>query len=142
MDLHRCRFVPYPPSAINALAFSHPSARSKNQAALSRLAVGRANGDIEIWNPLAGAWHQETVLRSGADRSVDGLVWVNDPDDDDTTAALPGRSRLFSIGYTSAVTEWDLSTARPLRHASGQHGDIWTLSPVESRRRHQAGKEV
>ncbi|KAJ0160758.1 U3 small nucleolar RNA-associated protein 4 [Colletotrichum tanaceti] len=128
MDLHRCRFVPYPPSAINALAFSHPSARSKNQAALSRLAVGRANGDIEIWNPLAGAWHQETVLRSGSDRSVDGLVWVNDPDDDDTTAALPGRSRLFSIGYTSAVTEWDLSTARPLRHASGQHGDIWCLA--------------
>ncbi|GKT92081.1 U3 small nucleolar RNA-associated protein [Colletotrichum tofieldiae] len=124
MDLHRCRFVPYPPSAINALAFSHPSARSKNQAALSRLAVGRANGDIEIWNPLAGAWHQETVLRSGADRSVDGLVWVNEPDED----AIPGRSRLFSIGYTSAVTEWGLSTGRPLRHASGQHGDIWCLA--------------
>ncbi|KAK2008919.1 WD40 repeat-like protein [Colletotrichum eremochloae] len=120
MDLHRCRFVPYPPSAINALAFSHPAARSKNQAALSRLAVGRANGDIEIWNPLAGAWHQEIVLRSGADRSVDGLVWVNDPEDD--------RARLFSIGYTSAVTEWDLAAARPLRHASGQHGDIWCLA--------------
>ncbi|KAK1598424.1 U3 small nucleolar RNA-associated protein [Colletotrichum navitas] len=120
MDLHRCRFVPYPPSAINALAFSHPAARSKNQAALSRLAVGRANGDVEIWNPLAGAWHQETVLRSGADRSVDGLVWVNEPEDD--------RARLFSIGYTSAVTEWDLAAGRPLRHASGQHGDIWCLA--------------
>ncbi|EFQ30846.1 U3 small nucleolar RNA-associated protein [Colletotrichum graminicola] len=120
MDLHRCRFVPYPPSAINALAFSHPVARSKNQAALSRLAVGRANGDVEIWNPLAGAWHQETVLRSGADRSVDGLVWVNEPEDD--------RARLFSIGYTSAVTEWDLAAGRPLRHASGQHGDIWCLA--------------
>ncbi|KAK2023173.1 U3 small nucleolar RNA-associated protein [Colletotrichum zoysiae] len=120
MDLHRCRFVPYPPSAINALAFSHPAARTKNQATLSRLAVGRANGDVEIWNPLAGAWHQETVLRSGADRSVDGLVWVNDPEDD--------RPRLFSIGYTSAVTEWDLAAGRPLRHASGQHGDIWCLA--------------
>ncbi|WYZ44018.1 hypothetical protein EsH8_VII_000454 [Colletotrichum jinshuiense] len=130
MDLHRCRFVPYPPSAINALAFSHASARSKQQAALSRLAVGRANGDIEIWNPLAGAWHQETVLRSGADRSVDGLVWVNEPDDDTSlpSTVIPGRSRLFSIGYTSAVTEWDLSTGRPLRHASGQHGDIWCLA--------------
>ncbi|KAK1994929.1 U3 small nucleolar RNA-associated protein [Colletotrichum falcatum] len=122
MDIHRCRFVPYPPSAINALAFSHPAARSKNQVALSRLAVGRANGDVEIWNPLAGAWHQETVLRSGADRSVDGLVWVNDPDDDGA------RPRLFSIGYTSAVTEWDLAAARPRRHASGQHGDIWCLA--------------
>ncbi|KAL0934983.1 U3 small nucleolar RNA-associated protein [Colletotrichum truncatum] len=130
MDLHRCRFVPYPPSAINALAFSHPSPRSKLHASLSRLAVGRANGDIEIWNPLSGAWHQETVLRSGADRSVDGLVWVTEPDDDTSlpSAVIPGRSRLFSIGYTSAVTEWDLETGRPLRHASGQHGDIWCLA--------------
>ncbi|KAF9876760.1 putative U3 small nucleolar RNA-associated protein [Colletotrichum karsti] len=129
MDLHRCRFVPYPPSAINALAFSHPSARSKLHGALSRLAVGRNNGDIEIWNPLAGAWHQETVLRSGADRSVDGLVWVNEPDETTSPSSIiPGRSRLFSIGYTSAVTEWDLETARPRRHASGQHGDIWCLA--------------
>ncbi|KAF6827901.1 U3 small nucleolar RNA-associated protein [Colletotrichum plurivorum] len=131
MDLHRCRFVPYPPSAINALAFSHPSARTKQHAALSRLAVGRANGDVEIWNPLAGAWHQETVLRSGADRSVDGLVWVTEPDEDLAGSAnqtIPGRSRLFSIGYTSAVTEWDLAAGRPARHASGQHGDIWCLA--------------
>ncbi|OHF01129.1 U3 small nucleolar RNA-associated protein [Colletotrichum orchidophilum] len=125
MDLHRCRFVPYPPSAINALAFSHPFTRSKAQSAASRLAVGRANGDIEIWNPLGGSWLQETVLRSGADRSVDGLVWANDPDADSVSG---GRSRLFSIGYTSAVTEWDLETGRPMRHASGQHGDIWCLA--------------
>ncbi|KAK1450768.1 U3 small nucleolar RNA-associated protein [Colletotrichum cuscutae] len=121
MDLHRCRFVPYPPSAINALAFSHPSTRSKAQATATRLAVGRANGDIEIWNPLSGSWLQETVLRSGSDRSVDGLVWANDHDANST-------SRLFSIGYTSAVTEWDLETGRPMRHASGQHGDIWCLA--------------
>ncbi|TDZ13363.1 U3 small nucleolar RNA-associated protein 4 [Colletotrichum spinosum] len=130
MDLHRCRFVPYPPSAINALAFSQSFSRTKQQAALARLAVGRANGDIEIWNPLGGAWHQETVLRSGADRSVDGLVWVTEPDDDTSVpnTVIPGRARLFSIGYTSAVTEWNLETGRPLRHASGQHGDIWCLA--------------
>ncbi|KAI8195113.1 U3 small nucleolar RNA-associated protein 4 [Colletotrichum sp. SAR 10_66] len=131
MELHRCRFIAYPPSAINALAFSHPSARTKQHSALSRLAVGRANGDIEIWNPLNGAWLQETVLRSGADRSVDGLVWVTDPDDTPSApgaATIPGRARLFSIGYTSAVTEWNLETGRPLRHASGQHGDIWCLA--------------
>ncbi|KAL2756998.1 hypothetical protein ACRALDRAFT_1049245 [Sodiomyces alcalophilus JCM 7366] len=137
MDIHRCRFVPFPPSPINALAFSHPHTRTNLQSNLCRLAVGRANGDIEIWNPLNGAWHQESVMRGGQDRSIDGLVWVVEPDEEMPTAnpdsgheksVIPGRSRLFSIGYTSAVTEWDLEKGRPLRTASGQHGDIWCLA--------------
>lgn len=137
MDIHRCRFVPFPPSPINALAFSHPNTRTKLQSSLCRLAVGRANGDVEIWNPLNGAWHQESVMRGGQDRSIDGLVWVVEPDEEMPTAnpdaghekiVIPGRSRLFSIGYTSAVTEWDLEKGRPLRTASGQHGDIWCMA--------------
>lgn len=129
MDIHRCRFVPYQPSAINALAFSHPRTRSAKHASLARLAVGRANGDIEIWNPLNGSWHQETIIRGGKDRSIDGLVWVNEVDQDlGDGRILVGKSRLFSIGYTSTVTEWDLEKGKPKRHASGQHGDIWCLA--------------
>ncbi|KAI9172249.1 Wdr1p [Paramyrothecium foliicola] len=129
MDVHRCRFLPYPPSAINAIAFSHPKTRSAKQALLARLAIGRANGDIEIWNPSNGAWHQELVIRGGKDRSVDGLVWVNEADQDlGDGRVLLGKSRLFSIGYTSTVTEWDLETGKPKRHASGQHGDIWCIA--------------
>jgi U3 small nucleolar RNA-associated protein 4 len=131
MDIHRCRFVPYPASAINAVAFSHSSlpARKKGQGGVSvRLAIGRTNGDIEIWNPLNGQWLQELVIPGGKDRSIDGLVWVNDQDetagDGKRTA---GRSRLFSIGYTTTVTEWDLEKSRAKKHASGQHGDIWCL---------------
>ncbi|KAH7367702.1 U3 small nucleolar RNA-associated protein [Plectosphaerella cucumerina] len=147
MDIHRCRFVPFPPSPINTLAFSHPSARSTLQANLCRLAVGRANGDIEIWNPSQGIWHQETIIQGGQDRSVDGLVWVVEPDEEveSTTGeivTIPGRSRLFSIGYTSAVTEWDLEKGRPLRTASGQHGDIWCIAaqpPASSGKNKTAG---
>ncbi|KFA72292.1 hypothetical protein S40288_02419 [Stachybotrys chartarum IBT 40288] len=129
MDIHRCRFVPYQPSAINALAFSHPRTRSAKHASLARLAVGRANGDIEIWNPLNGSWHQETIIRGGKDRSIDGLIWVNEVDQDlGDGRILVGKSRLFSIGYTSTVTEWDLEKGKPKRHASGQHGDIWCLA--------------
>ncbi|ROT39937.1 WD40 repeat-like protein [Sodiomyces alkalinus F11] len=137
MDIHRCRFVAFPPCPINALAFSHPHTRTNLQSSLCRLAVGRANGDVEIWNPLNGAWHQETVMCGGQDRSIDGLVWVVEPDEELPTAnpdagheksVIPGRSRLFSIGYTSAVTEWDLEKGQPLRTASGQHGDIWCLA--------------
>ncbi|KAL7908826.1 WD40-repeat-containing domain protein [Trichoderma velutinum] len=129
MDIHRCRFVPYKPSAVNAVAFSHPKTKSAKQGSVARLAVGRANGDIEIWNPSSGTWHQELVIRGGKDRSIDGLVWVNEPDQDlgDGKIAV-GKSRLFSIGYTSTVTEWDLEKGKPKRHASGQHGDIWCLA--------------
>ncbi|KHN95969.1 Wdr1p [Metarhizium album ARSEF 1941] len=129
MDVHRCRFVPYRPSAINAVAFSHPKTRSAKQNAVARLAIGRANGDIEIWNPSSGTWLQELVIRGGKDRSVDGLVWVNEPDQDlGEGRTVFGKSRLFSIGYTSTVTEWDLEKGKPRRHASGQHGDIWCIA--------------
>jgi U3 small nucleolar RNA-associated protein 4 len=35
---------------------------------------------------------------------------------------------LFSIGYSAAVTEWDLEQGRPLRHSSGNYGEIWCLA--------------
>lgn len=129
MDIHRCRFVPYPPSAINAVAFSYPTVTKSQRGAPVRLAIGRANGDIEIWNPLNGIWHQETILHGGKDRSIDGLVWVTEPDQilQDGTKLI-GKSRLFSIGYTSTVTEWDLEKGRPKKQASGMHGDIWCLA--------------
>jgi U3 small nucleolar RNA-associated protein 4 len=128
MDIHRCRFVLYPPSTINVLAFSHSQGRERRISDL-RLAIGRANGDIEIWNPLNGAWLQETILRGGKDRSVDGLVWVKDPDEVDRDGhIIPGNLRLFSVGYTTTVTEWDLEKGQPLRQTSGNHGEIWCLA--------------
>ncbi|KAB5578553.1 WD40-repeat-containing domain protein [Coniochaeta sp. 2T2.1] len=134
MDIHRCRFVPFPASAINAVAFSHASLPSSLKASHLkqvevRLAVGRANGDIEIWNPADGIWHQELVISGGKDRSIDGLVWVTDPDEETADGKIIiGRSRLFSIGYTTTVTEWDLENATAKKHATGTHGDIWCLA--------------
>lgn len=128
MDIHRCRFVPYPPSTINALAFSHSHIEEGQKTAPPRLAVGRANGDIEIWNPLNGTWLQETIIRGGKDRSIDGLVWTQDPNEEVHGSIIVGKSRLFSIGYTTTVTEWDLATGKPLRQASGNHGEIWCLA--------------
>lgn len=132
MDVHRCRFVPFPPSTINALAFSHSHISKDQKTAPPRLAIGRANGDIEIWNPLRGSWLQETIIRGGKDRSIDGLVWTQDPNEEVNGKILIGKSRLFSIGYTTTVTEWDLRTGRPLRHASGNHGEIWCVAAQPS----------
>ncbi|KZF24185.1 WD40 repeat-like protein [Xylona heveae TC161] len=130
MDVHRCRFVPYPPSAVNALAFSHASSTKSSGKGPStlRLALGRANGDIEIWNPLKGAWFHETTLRGGKDRSVEGLVWTQDPDEHENGYAKPGKLRLFSIGYSTAVTEWDLERGIPAHHSSGNYGEVWCLA--------------
>lgn len=133
MDIHRCRFVRYPASAINAVAFTHSalpvvsSSKKYLQKNIQvRLAIGRANGDIEIWNPLNGGWYQEVIIPGGKDRSVDGLVWVTDPDEEMADGKIiHGKSRLFSIGYTTTITEWDLEKARAKKHASGQHGEIW-----------------
>ena len=131
MDIHRCRFVPFPPSAINALAFSHqstPTSKGKGPATL-RLAIGRANGDIEIWNPLGGVWVQESILRGGKDRSIEGLVWTQDPEEDIGNGLRgPGKLRLFSIGYSASITEWDLKLGRPSRHSGGNHGEVWCIA--------------
>lgn len=131
MDIHRCRFVPYPTSAINTLSFNRPyiGPGEKSQKSIPvRLAVGRENGDIEIWNPLDGVWHQETIIHGGVGRKTDALVWATEPDVPLAEGGVAfGKSRLFSIGGGATVTEWDLAKARPKAHASGQHGDIWCL---------------
>ena len=130
MDIHRCRFVPYSPAAINALAFSHTSSLGREQSPHTlRLAIGRANGDIEIWNPLKGAWFQESVLRGANDRSIEGLVWTQDPLEDRIKGEkIAGRLRLFSIGYSNAVTEWDVAVGKPIRHSTGNYGEIWCMA--------------
>jgi U3 small nucleolar RNA-associated protein 4 len=130
MDIHRCRFVAFPPSAIQCCAFSYSRAASKSHLknAPVRLAVGRANGDIDIYNPLNGQWHQEKTLHGGKDRTIDSLVWVVEPDQVLADGnVVHGKLRLFSIGYTSTVTEWDLEKGRPRKQANGMHGDIWCL---------------
>ena len=51
MDIHRCRFSEWMPSAACAMTF-HPE--------LPLLVVGRENGDIEIWN-TEEKWFCESV---------------------------------------------------------------------------------
>ncbi|CAK7268314.1 U3 small nucleolar RNA-associated protein [Sporothrix epigloea] len=147
MDIHRCRFVPFKAAAINAVAFSHPhlAADSKfSRGAPARMAIGRANGDIEIWNPMNGTWLQETMIPGGQDRSVEGLTWIVGDDEEldnnnsnasNNNSGNKGRPiishgslRLFSIGYTNTITEWDLEKGCAKRNASGQHGELWCLA--------------
>ncbi|KAK8252943.1 quinon protein alcohol dehydrogenase-like superfamily [Phyllosticta capitalensis] len=144
MDIHRARFVRYPPSAINALAFSYSNKRefTGKGTRYVRLAVGRANGNIEIWDPANGAWVHEITLSGGKDRSVEGLAWIQEPDEEDENGYhTDGRLRLFSIGYSSTVTEWNLVTGLPLRHSSGNHSEVWSLAAQPKYRTNTKSRE-
>jgi U3 small nucleolar RNA-associated protein 4 len=91
--------------------------------------VGRSNGDIEIWNPLDGRWVQEVVFKGGKGRSVEGLVWTQEPSEaGEDGKPIAGGLRLFSIGYSNAVTEWNLATGLPLRQWAGNHSEVWCLA--------------
>jgi U3 small nucleolar RNA-associated protein 4 len=129
MNVHRIRSVEFPSPAINALAFSHSNHAELGNDTVSalRLAVGRSNGDIEIWNPAQGLWIQETVFYGSKNRSIEGLTWIQEPDAvEERGNIINGKLRLFSIGGSSTVTEWNLETGLPLRNYSGTT-EIWCL---------------
>ena len=131
MDIHRCRFVPYDPQPINALTFSHNSTREQKAPSSLRLAVGRFDGDIEIWNPHGGRWVQETIFRGKAGTTIEQLAWTQDAildEEGKDTIAKPGPLRLFSTGGSKTITEWDLARGVPKRHADGNSGDIWCFA--------------
>ncbi|SCW01194.1 LAFE_0D07162g1_1 [Lachancea fermentati] len=116
--IHRTRFVDFNNGNITALAFSHSSNVEKRTPSDLRLAVGRSNGNVEIWNPR-NSWFQELIIQGGKDRTIEGLVW----------STIPGEPlRLFSIGGSTVVTEWDLQSGLPLKNYDCNSGVIWSLS--------------
>ncbi|KAF2863417.1 WD40 repeat-like protein [Piedraia hortae CBS 480.64] len=120
MDVHRCRFVPYPEAAISALAFSRSSDSGISEPLpLLRLAVGRANGRVEMWRNSDGLCVQEMAF-GGGDKGIDGLAWTRDPSFH--------QYRLFSIASSPEVTEWDLGTGTVRRRWMGNSSEIWCLA--------------
>lgn len=122
MNIHRCRFVDYTPHTITSIAFSHGSDTNNMASNGLRLAVGRSNGDIEIWNPKFN-WTHELTLYGSRGRSIEGLCWSGDED-------YPPR--LFSIGGSTYVTEWDLATGLPKTNYDCNVGVIWSLAVNKS----------
>ncbi|KAI5952642.1 UTP4 [Candida jiufengensis] len=121
MEVHRCRFVDYTPHTITSLVFSQPSNPEKPISSDLKLAVGRSNGDIEIWNPKYN-WTHELTLFGSKGRSIEGLCWISTKEE----------SRLFSIGGSTYITEWDLKTGKPLINYDCNAGIIWSIDVNES----------
>lgn len=131
MDIHRSRFVPFPTLGISTVAFSrssdHVTADGLPQPAL-KLAIGRANGDIEIWNPQHGRWVQEAIF-PGDNKSIDGLLWTREADEKDHEGRpVLGQHRLFSIAGSPTVTEWDLALGVSKRRSTGNFDQVWCFA--------------
>ncbi|CAK4029116.1 U3 small nucleolar RNA-associated 4 [Lecanosticta acicola] len=143
MDVHRSRFVAYPVEPITALAFSRTNDNGRQtglpQPAL-KLAIGRNDGAIELWNPQRGNWVQETVF-PGDGKSIDGLVWTREPDEKDADGHVSlGQHRLFSIASSPTITEWNLESGCPERHSTGNFSEVWCFA-AQPRQSQLEGKQ-
>ncbi|CAG8433076.1 10705_t:CDS:10 [Diversispora eburnea] len=116
MYVHRCRFVDFMPAAINALAFTPPTTQPL-------LACGRANGNIEIWNPQT-QWNLEKTIPGEKNTSVEALTWVHQTNLSDTESKPP---RLFSGSSNGMIIEWDTTTLRQKKSNDSYGGAIWCL---------------
>ncbi|KIV77880.1 hypothetical protein PV11_09658 [Exophiala sideris] len=131
MDIHRCRFVKYAAQSINALAFSHTSCPKEKTPTDVRLAVGRQNGDVEIWNPANGLWVQETILRGRTESTIEHLEWSRDLIVEENAGGSKishGSQRLFSSSGSKQLLEWDICSGSAKRQVEGNSGDIWCFA--------------
>ncbi|XP_014675622.1 PREDICTED: cirhin-like [Priapulus caudatus] len=102
--VHRVRFFQYTPQAIQVIAFDDSE---------KKLAVGRADNSIEIWNCKENIFHHEKTIHGDSGRSVESLAWL--------------RGRLFSAGLHGDLTEYDLSRLRPKTTSLASGGAIWCM---------------
>jgi len=129
--LHRCRFLTFLPHSIISLAFS-PSGRL--------LALGRSNGNIELW--AVGANAAQAGSHHGASAGANGWAWLKTiPGSGEPTVqvllwARGGRGvpeRLFSAGLNGRLIEWDLQLLAP-KHASHAYGGAVWSGAIHSRK--------
>lgn len=110
--VHRCRFIDCVPQAIEWLSF---------EPGCERLAVLRANADLEVWSSTAGGWHRELFIAGVVDAPVRRVAFGK------RTPSFP-EGRLFSCGLHGMCTEWDLSTLSPHSSWDTQGGAAWAMA--------------
>nr|CAG8600027.1 14375_t:CDS:10 [Entrophospora candida] len=117
MFIHRCRFVDYVPATINSLAFTSPSLPKL------LLACGRANGDIEIWEPKE-RWNLQKTIPGMVNTTVETLVWINRK-----SSSSNQSPRLFSGSLNGLIIEWDLIKLKMKKSADSLGGAVWCMKP-------------
>ena len=111
--VHRCRFLDHVPHAIEAVDVEPGPG--------GRLAVLRANADIEVWRLCHGEFCCELRIAGAVDTCVRRVVWG-------ARSARRPEGRLFSCGLHGLVTEWDLRGLSPQASWDSLGGAAWTLA--------------
>eukprot|EP00026_Physarum_polycephalum_P004727 Phypoly_transcript_04750.p1 GENE.Phypoly_transcript_04750~~Phypoly_transcript_04750.p1 ORF type:complete len:678 (+),score=99.29 Phypoly_transcript_04750:64-2034(+) len=118
--VHRCRFFEWVPDPIVCLRTSSADV----------LAVGRGNGDIEIWEDDR-YYGKKITGQSG--QSLRCLTWANSSD---------GNHRLFSGTALGFITEWNLLTLQQEAGTDSFGGWVTSLSANASGTRLAAGTQA
>ncbi|KAH8416294.1 hypothetical protein KR222_003616 [Zaprionus bogoriensis] len=103
VHMHNVRFYKIVPQEIVAMSFNKQ---------LRCLALIRGDSAIELWD-LAHAAYLDRVIHLPADLQLESLQWA--------------RKRLFSVGLTGKLIEWDLQALRPRRELSPTGNALWCL---------------
>lgn len=128
LHVHRCRFLDIVPHAIESLDVESGVFPSP------RLAVLRANADIEVWSLRHGEAHCELRLAGMVSTPMRRVVWGA------RSLARP-EGRLFSCGLHGLVTEWDLRKLSPRSSWDSKGGAVWTLAVLADKQLLAAGCE-
>lgn len=91
--IHRCRFVKWTPSAVQALAFD---------ADAQRLCVARGNGDLEVWS-VARKWLCVARLPGSSDLGPAEAVLFSTSSKAVLTAGLAGQVQLHDLRSSLTV---------------------------------------
>ncbi|KAJ2552160.1 U3 small nucleolar RNA-associated protein [Coemansia sp. RSA 1933] len=149
MQVHRCRFVDYVPQAINAIEYA------PRTSIRPYIAVGRANGDIELWQAKENLIYVKTIpgIVNG---SLETLAWSHRTSLTDDELELfdtekertkfkkqlkEKAPRLFSAGLNSVIVEWDLGKLGPKAAVDSYGGAVWCMATNHAQTKLAVGTE-
>ena len=114
MEVHRCKFFEWMPSAVCAMAY-HPE--------LPMLAIGRENGNIEFWN-TEEKWFCESVISGHENLSIRSLIWTNAISNSEHPFY---KYRLFGAGLQGQLFEINLHRLCVEVQSDSYGGPVWMM---------------
>lgn len=101
--IHDVRFYNLAPRRIECMAYEKTN---------KKLALSRNDGTIEIWDMQYAAFHEKTIS-TGEKSSIEGMTWAG--------------HRLFTVGLTGHLVEWDLVAHKKLQTQNATGNSIWCI---------------